>query len=670
MSYRGKPSKGCDSCRSRKIKCDEKKPTCDRCNKSGLDCRYRNIDDLLFKNQTTFAAQKAESSWRKRSKPQPPPSTNASTNEPPGDLISFQFNHYSSSSKPLDQFIPSDSPLQFNDLITGVSMEPGVRRMAYERFLYDFITSRPDQIDDEGPPNALFDFIPMLFEATTEGSCFSTIVDALSYANFGVRCNYPEGQALAEQNWVKALRLLQTDLKDEKLASSDETLAAIYLMGIYDNIASDQLKGIYEAHKNGATALLQLRTVEDFCGSPISTRLYEACYTQMLIGSFIGAKEPIAPISNIIAARKTVPTAINTSGIDLMNLIHNVTSLHAQWHLIKASPSPPQIRQELVDILRQGLDLDAELQIWETRIPRSLRYDSKPNLPETRGAYDRKWINLMLSSSGAPNEIHSFPSLRRAFIYTFFRTSRMFLLRDMLEIMNCMLALPPPDPQPEPSNFNIATLILEDPSPQTTLLNTTSLRIHHRITTTHLTDLVEKACSAIIGSFTVPIPGRVDNDGVMGVRGYINFWCLGVISAVLRSGFIPQSSAPSPPPPSTSFSPPRGGSSPAPSPAMFVMPPENRSHFYFHAAMLSRQEGDFPPLPPISAAPARSGFDIEVEDAGTLGIDVEARREWVQRVLYYVGAHLGNKKALGLLGLDEGARERCQGEVERMVGGL
>src|SRR5690242_9558535 len=48
--------------------CDETKPACNRCSKSNHECNYRDQADLFFRNQTAFAAQRAEDSWRKRSK--------------------------------------------------------------------------------------------------------------------------------------------------------------------------------------------------------------------------------------------------------------------------------------------------------------------------------------------------------------------------------------------------------------------------------------------------------------------------------------------------------------------------------------------------------------------------------------------------------------------------
>ncbi|KAG9548581.1 hypothetical protein KCV01_g23762, partial [Aureobasidium melanogenum] len=53
MVYGGKPSRGCGTCKKRKIKCDEGRPTCTQCQKSSRVCLgYKDEADYIFRNQT------------------------------------------------------------------------------------------------------------------------------------------------------------------------------------------------------------------------------------------------------------------------------------------------------------------------------------------------------------------------------------------------------------------------------------------------------------------------------------------------------------------------------------------------------------------------------------------------------------------------------------------
>ncbi|KAL2061167.1 hypothetical protein VTL71DRAFT_7440 [Oculimacula yallundae] len=55
----GRPSTGCEFCRKRKIKCDEQKPVCTKCNKRGLQCRYRDQVQIWFWDQTEEVVEKS-----------------------------------------------------------------------------------------------------------------------------------------------------------------------------------------------------------------------------------------------------------------------------------------------------------------------------------------------------------------------------------------------------------------------------------------------------------------------------------------------------------------------------------------------------------------------------------------------------------------------------------
>ncbi|KAL2170403.1 hypothetical protein VTG60DRAFT_4889 [Thermothelomyces hinnuleus] len=60
MVYCGKPSKGCQMCRTRRIKCDETKPTCNQCAKARRECPgYKDEFDLVLRNENLAAKRRA-----------------------------------------------------------------------------------------------------------------------------------------------------------------------------------------------------------------------------------------------------------------------------------------------------------------------------------------------------------------------------------------------------------------------------------------------------------------------------------------------------------------------------------------------------------------------------------------------------------------------------------
>lgn len=232
--------------------CDETKPVCSRCRKSNHDCKYRDQADLLFRNQTAFAAQRAEESWRKRSKSHKrtfsesfasgkSPSSDRSSPSSTGHQRSVsdsRGNHQSLlSSSENDQthhvYNGTTSKLGLGNTV-ALQTQPDLRRLAYERFIYDFVSPQSPNKSPEEPSDALWTFIPTLYQSATEDSCIATVVNAVAYINFHNRCNVPQAKVLAEDCLGKAFNLLSKAIADKKLAATNEALCSVYLMGVYE----------------------------------------------------------------------------------------------------------------------------------------------------------------------------------------------------------------------------------------------------------------------------------------------------------------------------------------------------------------------------------------------------------------------------------------------------
>jgi hypothetical protein len=346
--------------------------------------------------------------------------------------------------------------------------------------------------------------------------------------------------------------------------------------------------------------------------------------------------------------------------------------LHARWHEMKQSTNPPTNRLALQELLQTALELDDDYQAWESQITPAWNYHATPNTPEARSNYDPKWQKLFLGCRGAPEEIHSYPSVKRAWIWGFYRTSRVLVLRDLLEMLNWMLRFRDPGRSAAAQGQTVPTA-----------LSDRTLRIHHSVATARLVEVIERNCSAMIGSLTVPIHMKSIDD-VVGMRGYVDIWPLGTMDAVLCSGLVPDSTAgnspqdtgqmPTPPSAYThqSNTPPhlisatsnlssssepsenlesyatapqfsdlntirsRSGLSSSPSPPANVPtfdPNAKKDHIFDpHPAHPYDRPLDLPPLEFETVIPRR--------------IDVAARREWINRLLYYFATELGLKKAL------------------------
>ena len=211
---------------------------CGRCNKSGHQCKYRDQADLVFRNQTAFAAQKAEESWRQRSKAKHTLSESSSRGSVTRGSRSPSFGSTSPETTRIrsgSRTHPNAPVPDFNTLVINPAVkEDDLAHKAYERFIYDFVIYEDANVAAGEPENGFWDWVPPLFERAAEGSCLKITVRAVAYANFSARCNAPAVQGLADELMGKALKLLQGQLADKSLAVKDDTLAAVYLMGAYE----------------------------------------------------------------------------------------------------------------------------------------------------------------------------------------------------------------------------------------------------------------------------------------------------------------------------------------------------------------------------------------------------------------------------------------------------
>ncbi|KAF4955865.1 hypothetical protein FGADI_4260 [Fusarium gaditjirri] len=89
MPNTGKPSKDCHLCRSRRVKCDLGRPSCQRCIKYGTECPgYRDEQELVFRNANPTTIKKR----KKRTQQNAPAQTRGES------VISFGSTYSSSSS--------------------------------------------------------------------------------------------------------------------------------------------------------------------------------------------------------------------------------------------------------------------------------------------------------------------------------------------------------------------------------------------------------------------------------------------------------------------------------------------------------------------------------------------------------------------------------------------
>jgi hypothetical protein len=206
------------------------KPRCSRCSKADQVCQYRDQSDLLFRHQTVSAAQRAEECWRKRSKSRQ--RTLSESSAIPVTCASMRPR------KALAGQATVAVPASPESLSIPSPLRQDLLRLAYERFVYDFVASEDPNRPPQEPSDALFSFVPLLYKHAAPDSCLTTIVNAVAYINFANRCNAPQAATLAEESFGQGIRMLSSIITNTKKAASNDALCSVHLMGVYEVCAS------------------------------------------------------------------------------------------------------------------------------------------------------------------------------------------------------------------------------------------------------------------------------------------------------------------------------------------------------------------------------------------------------------------------------------------------
>ncbi|KAK8003151.1 hypothetical protein PG989_002870 [Apiospora arundinis] len=152
MVYCGKASQGCQSCRTRRIKCDKVKPECSQCRRVAKKCPgYRDQLSLMFRDETSKVVQKSHASWGTTSPDQAHQPSSASS-------VTNSYSPWSSSSpsSTTSSDIPSPVSRRASTAVAALrnrqavapgicmTVEPTIEQKGYRFFLDRYLMGQPD----------------------------------------------------------------------------------------------------------------------------------------------------------------------------------------------------------------------------------------------------------------------------------------------------------------------------------------------------------------------------------------------------------------------------------------------------------------------------------------------------------------------------------------------
>ncbi|PVI00093.1 hypothetical protein DM02DRAFT_642649 [Periconia macrospinosa] len=416
MPYTGKPSKGCDMCKSRRIKCDETKPICNNCIKSGRRCPgYREEFDIMFRDENKAMAKKVRNSSRRRGQS----SRSVTPSSPHGSPLPTSYTD-----PQLDQLEAPpfpDVPVNlghsvWHSLLSNLEHAlPATVRVApeYEAvpFFFRNFVPLPQRADSmRGYLNLL---LP-LYNRTLPSSTLHLATKAVSLAAYG---NYPGKQQLmsdAARAYGEALGKLNEDLRDPVAGRSDETILAILLFSLYENLSStDDTLQAWGNHVDGAVALVKLRGAAQF-QDPTSHEVFRAVRSMMVMNCMQRSKpvdfDPFPGGEGWVGSDVKEENPANRLTLICINL----PNIRARASRLIQSPYNTTLESEALNILHSARTVEESLQNWYETLPEVWR----PQLigVESKAANAEIW----------PGEQHVYPDVSIASIVNDYRVCRIF----------------------------------------------------------------------------------------------------------------------------------------------------------------------------------------------------------------------------------------------------
>ncbi|GAB1313646.1 White-opaque regulator 1 [Madurella fahalii] len=259
MVYGGKPSRGCRTCRARRIKCDEGKPTCKRCEKSKRECGgYRPEFEIVHRDQTGSTVR------RMRNK------AAAAAAKQQKQRGAGAHSFYLVQGQPAAQqqrSSPSPPPV--------LTVPIAQRASCY--FASNFILV---PLHVGANPHGFMEYLVPLIESEPAGSALRYAYNACAFALLGNRAK-ADGFDLARLSLKEhTLALAQTHkaLGHPAMASTDATLAAVLMLCLYESITAigESRMLAWRSHIDGAIDLVKTRGREQLCRTKTGYLLFTA----------------------------------------------------------------------------------------------------------------------------------------------------------------------------------------------------------------------------------------------------------------------------------------------------------------------------------------------------------------------------------------------------------
>ncbi|KAL1895886.1 hypothetical protein Sste5346_004983 [Sporothrix stenoceras] len=346
MVNRGGRSKGCGTCRRRRVKCDEGRPHCQRCEKAGITCsgyaqHAQFVDETArFKRDELRSQSSSQSQSQSQSQ-----SRDAS---PRRDEVQMQMEVQAASLAPAMSLRPDEDTVIHTHLVARLL--PRVSGPASPDILVSMVNY-------ESAVSSLSTTVPLHKDA----------LRALAAVYFGKVHHDTRIYDTGVRAYVRSLRRLRTALTDPVAVFDVETLASVLCLCLYENVALTEITG-WLVHYDGIAHLIERRGPARH-QSGFGHELFWHCRFAIVISALVRRRHCFLTRPEWRAISRQAPAAISDSVTspsvhteeNLMDLFARVPGI---LHDFGVAQTPDASPESVANLLSRVGDLLAFLSTW------------------------------------------------------------------------------------------------------------------------------------------------------------------------------------------------------------------------------------------------------------------------------------------------------------------
>ncbi|OAA44883.1 Zn(2)-C6 fungal-type DNA-binding domain protein [Metarhizium rileyi] len=437
MVYCGKPSKGCSSCRERKIRCDQRAPTCGQCEKRKQECPgYRNMVDLMFRDESRHVIKRATTTRRRPKRTRLASTIMSGSNTPPSLVIRQPRPFINDTSPPSEEDFTTNTAVECARGHLGRHQHPASGDRASTALTTTTNTARishgpTDSLQERGVAFFFaryvatdhgcyqnYDFIydvwkpPPAFDADS-ADCITASMTAVGLASLSKLTRCPETFRRARHSYTVALGLANSALSNPAEAVKDSTMLAVLILGTYEFVSGRTPQTIiaWQDHVNGAATLASMRGAAQF-RTKAGTRMFiMLCHTVL-----------------ISCIRSGLP--MPQSMVDLRNQLWHLTDTSGPvWRVVDTLYNALQVRHDIKSGKISGVDAVVE-RLCDVEDQFSALISSLPP-----GWYFRQAKLSRPHPAVLGDSCHIYRGLTQATTWNGIRTMRMLVQETIVEVL-------------------------------------------------------------------------------------------------------------------------------------------------------------------------------------------------------------------------------------------